>query len=113
MAATITITVTETTNADVSTEAISQTISVANPVDDRRTYNIASGDNTITVPNGATVALVTPPSSNTYALKEKSVSGDAGEPRAANLPFVVTLSGQTSFVLNASGAVGNTVVHCW
>ena len=113
MSATITITGSETTNNDVSTETVSFSEAVANPVDDRRIYTIMSGDNTITVPPGATYGIVFPPSNNTYALKTKNSLSDSGEPRAANLPFVVTFAGQTSFLLNAGGVVGNTVVHCW
>lgn len=111
MTATVMVTINDNGNGELTTELLTLSASVANPVDERIVQNLTSGDNTITVPSGATYCACLPPSSNTQALKEKSTGTDAGEPRGMNLPWLMTLNGQASFVINAAGAVTDMVFH--
>lgn len=75
---------------------------------------LVSGNNSFTVPAGAVGCLITPPNTNTVALKTKTTSGDTGEniPQATpslrqfdpnNLPA-------TLYINAASNTTGNTTV---
>lgn len=67
---------------------------------------LSTGNNTITVPAGATWLLIVPPSGNAIQLTLKGVSGDTGFAldltRATLLPLT---AGTTSVILSAAGNV--------
>ena len=67
---------------------------------------LTTGNNTITVPTGATWMLIAPPSGNTVQITLKGASGDTGFgldlTRATLLPLG---AGTTSVILNAAGGV--------
>lgn len=67
---------------------------------------LASGNNTVTVPAGATWMLIAPPSANTVQLKLLGTGTDSGFAldltRATLLPLP---TGTTSVILNAAGNV--------
>lgn len=71
--------------------------------------NLSSGNNTITVPTGGTVACsvtIIPPPGNAVQITLKGIAGDTGI--ALHLTQTLTLSlasSVTSFVLNAASAV--------
>ncbi len=63
---------------------------------------LASGDNTITVPTGATAVLIQPPLANAIALTLKGAGGDTGILLHKIYPTLVSLSaGQTTLIINA------------
>ncbi|HLV80731.1 MAG TPA: hypothetical protein VKT32_10630 [Chthonomonadaceae bacterium] len=111
MAATVTTTVNDNSLGEITTELLTLSFSVANPLDDRQVLNLATGDNTISIPAATTIVVVYPPATNTQALKQKSTGSDAGEARGANIPWYFPVNGQTTFVLNAAGTVTGLVVH--
>lgn len=83
----------------------------SNPIspDEENYVNLASGDNTITVPTvGVTAfgAVIIPPSTNTAVLTLKGNAGDTGVALNRKNPSQIGLdSGVSSFILNASAAV--------
>lgn len=72
--------------------------------------NLASGDNTITVPSSApavvTAVTIVPPSGNTQALTLKGIGADTGFKIHKTDPSSIALDPTTaSFVINAAGTV--------
>lgn len=70
---------------------------------------LVTGDNTLTVPSGATAVLIVVASGNTAALKVRTNlnSGDAGLPIGTAGPILVSLaSGATSLIVNAAAGGG-------
>lgn len=74
--------------------------------------SLGNGDNTITVPTNASVAVLIPPVSNTtISFKIKGASGDTGILISKAAPTVLTLDpSQSSFIINASGGIGVFVI---
>lgn len=67
---------------------------------------LASGNNTITVPSGATGVTIKPPDDNEETITFKGVNGDTGV--ALHLTDATSIglkSSVTSFVLNASATI--------
>jgi hypothetical protein len=65
-----------------------------------------SGDNVISVPTGATSAVIYPPANNTFGITLKGAGGDTGIPLRRNVWSVLSLDGSaTSFILNAANIV--------
>lgn len=68
---------------------------------------LANGDNTFTIPAGASTILVDFPSTNTNAKTLKGVGGDTGIglfPSGLNFLNVPAGSGSTTFIINSTGA---------
>lgn len=77
---------------------------IVTPIDSRSLLSLASGANTITVPAGATMCIIIPPTTNTtVTLTLKGVTGDTGVPIAKATPTVLTLGTLATFCLTASG----------
>lgn len=68
-------------------------------------YELTTGANTITVPDGATGATIIPPSTNTETITLKGISGDTGIALALTSPTSLGLATVTSFVLTVGGDV--------
>lgn len=64
-----------------------------------RTTLTQAANNTITVPSGAKLCVIVPPTDNTQAVTFKGVNGDTGYVIDPNEPTVIAVSG-SSFVLN-------------
>jgi hypothetical protein len=75
-------------------------------------FNLASGANTITVPDKASLVIIVPPVTNIATLILKGVSGDVGIALDANAPTVFSREAgtSTSFVLTAGAAVAGLKV---
>ena len=71
--------------------------------------NLASGNNTITVPTGGSTVLgctILPPSANTTNMTLRGVAGDTGVQLHDSDPSSIAIDpAVTSFVLNAAGAI--------
>ncbi len=66
---------------------------------------LSSGDNTITVPTGASGVLIQPAATSTVSKRIKGNAADVGFPISPSASAYLPIpSGATSFVLNASGA---------
>lgn len=90
------------TGLPTGAKTFSGTISSAAAVGQTTEVTLASGDNTITVPTGATAALIQPPSANAVALKLKGAAGDTGIAIHKTMPSILALdASQTDFILNA------------
>jgi hypothetical protein len=73
---------------------------------------LSSGNNSITVPTGATALTIAPPSGNTVAITLKGVNGDTGIALHRTHPTSIGIySTVTAIVLNAGSAV--TVKLIW
>ena len=72
---------------------------------------LASGNNTITPPAGATACTIQKPFGNTVALTLKGVNGDTGIALHLTDPDTISLAGAISFVINAASGV--TVHLIW
>lgn len=111
MAVEASITISGTVAGGPSTKTIRKTVSDTDSASDSRLIDIASGDNTITVPKKATGCILTPPAGNTVVLKIKGAGGDTGIQISKVNPFVymfdvdATASATTSFILNAAAAL--------
>jgi hypothetical protein len=86
------------------------TIIGANLIGEIRDLTLASGDNVITVPTGATAVWIVPSSTNTQALKVRTNldAADAGLPISASDPFgpwSFRALGVTTITINAGGSV--------
>jgi hypothetical protein len=71
-------------------------------------YGLASGNNTFIFPDETTLALLIPPSDNTFALVLKGVAGDTGIALGRTTATVISRSGlgvANSFVVNAAGDI--------
>jgi hypothetical protein len=68
--------------------------------------NLASGDNTLAVPVGATVLVFTPPAANTQALRSKGNAADVGVGmhKTRMQTFHLDASGD-DVIINAAGVV--------
>jgi len=77
---------------------------------DVNTVSLASGDNTITVPTGATVMLFIPPTSNAETIKIKGAAGDTGFTISPTKPTVFTYAAG-AIILNASGTVAGCEIN--
>lgn len=79
---------------------------------------LASGDNTLSVPPGATGCVIIPPQNGAVALKLRSSlnSGDAGLPISANQPSEYTFptgGAPTTLILNAGSAQAALLTIWW
>ena len=104
MAASASITISgSVTSLPSGTKTLTGTITSAAAVGEVTDVTLASGDNTIDVPTGATAVLITPPSGNAVALKLKGNSGDTGILIHKTFPTVLALDAtQTTFIVNAA-----------
>ena len=91
---------------------ISETYTIvgSNIVGEVLTLNLASGDNTITIPPSAISVAIVPPNTNAQALKVRTNlnSGDAGLPISATDPwgpYCWRGLAPTSLIINAGGTV--------
>lgn len=66
---------------------------------------LASGNNTITVPDDAIGVTIIPPTSNAVVITLKGVNADTGISLALNSPTSIGLNEVTSFVLNAASEI--------
>lgn len=64
-----------------------------------------AGDNTVTIPTGATGVRIMPPSANTQALTLKGVAGDTGILIHKTDYTSIALGAASSFVINVAGTV--------
>jgi hypothetical protein len=95
-------------DGSVTVGPISMTTSSA--VYQRTTLSLASGNNTISVPAGATICILIFPADNTNAVKIKGASGDTGVTLNKVGKCVLQLdSGQTTFILNAADTTAGTI----
>ena len=85
--ATITTTASITGPNGVVTEQISEVQTIASPFGDVSNIPLSSGDNTITIPAGASVFMFVPPPANIIQLTAKLHSGDTGQAISPNQPF--------------------------
>ena len=90
---------------------VSWTLSAPLLTVDRETLT-QGANNTITVPSGATLCVIVPPTDNTQALTLKGVAGDTGYVIDANTPTVLALSG-SSFVINVGAGSNIAVEFSW
>ena len=73
--------------------------------------DLASGNNTITVPSGALGCTIKPPTGNAQTLTLKGVNGDTGIALAKVSPTSLGLdTGVTSFVISAGNTVSGVVI---
>ena len=84
------------------TRTIEALWTIGTPIVDVQSIRLASGDNTITWPSGATVCIATPPTAETVTLTLKGAGGDTGVTIANNAPFVLTKGTAADFIINAS-----------
>lgn len=85
-------------------------ISASSAVDDERVVSLSSGDNSITIPTGATAVVLIPPAANVQTL---ALGASGIVPIHATNPTLLSLrSGTTSLVVNAGGSVSGFVVRC-
>jgi len=73
------------------------------------TVDLASGDNTLTVPAGTTLVVITPPTTNTVALKVKGAAGDTGWLISKTKPTPMTYDSGPAIINAASAVTGATV----
>jgi len=82
------------------------TLQVSNAVGTITDLSLISGDNTISVPTGATRAVILIPDTNTSLIRLKDNVGDTGIAIALTGWLVLSLdSTQTVFILNAAGPI--------
>lgn len=67
--------------------------------------DLVLGNNTITVPSGATGVVIIPPTGNTDNITLKGVAGDTGFLLHDTNPSYIALGGSASFVLNAADTI--------
>lgn len=72
---------------------------------------LVSGNNTITVPTGATGVTIIPAEDNAVALTLKGVNGDTGIALALTSPTSIGLASVSSFVINAGGSVTVRLIY--
>jgi hypothetical protein len=80
---------------------------IASPVAGRvDPFDLSSGFNLVSPPDGATVCIFTPPSDNAETLTLKGVTGDTGVKLSETSPVVISLDGSaTTFGITAGGTV--------
>ncbi len=78
---------------------------IGTPIVDVQAIRLASGDNTITWPDGATLCIAVPPPTETVTITLKGVGGDTGIEVASAEAFVISKGTPASFIINA-GALG-------
>jgi hypothetical protein len=101
------------TGSDTGDKLVQATWTLAAPIlDVDRTALTQGADNTITVPTGASVCVIVPPSTNTQAITFKGIGADTGYAIDADAPTVLGLSG-SSFVLNLAAGSNQTVEFNW
>lgn len=71
-----------------------------------------AANNTITVPSGAKLCVIVPPTANTQAVLLKGVGGDTGYAIDPNEPTVLCVSG-SSFVLNLAAGSNQSFEFNW
>jgi len=82
------------------------TLQVSNAVGSITDLSLLSGDNTVSIPTGATRAVVLIPDTNTTLVRLKGIVADTGIAIAKTGWSVLSFDAvQTSFVLNAAGPV--------
>lgn len=95
----------------VGSRSISQTITASTAVDATQVLTLSSGNNTVTVPTGATVCVIAGPNAvspipnPSYAgvLTVKGVAGDTGIIMSAKWPTVLSWdTAPANFVINAT-----------
>lgn len=72
---------------------------------------LASGANTITVPTGATLVILVPPTTNTETVTLKGVTGDTGRQISKTRPTVLAWETGTDFFLLTSGAIAGYEIY--
>lgn len=104
MAASGTISIQGTiTGLPTGTKTYAGSIPCASAVGEIHDLILASGDNTITVPTGATAVLIQPPATNAVALKLKGDAADVGVKISKTLPTLLSLDQtQATFIVNAA-----------
>lgn len=79
--------------------------SITAGVADIQTVALVTGDNTITIPTGATFMIVSPPSTATSVITVKGAGGDTGHKIAQAVSTPLTVDDQTTTILNVSANV--------
>ena len=84
-------------------------------VSEVRTLALSTGNNTVSIPTGASAVIITPPLSNTKTLTFKGVTGDTGLRISRTHPTLIALETltpdiPTTFVLNAQSPGFNVEV---
>jgi len=74
------------------------------PLDVRQQITVGTSFTAVTVPSGASLCVIIPPTTNTNALTLKGVTGDTGIPISPSQPTVIPCVGSTAFGLLATGA---------
>lgn len=97
------------TNAAIGEQNVAVELDIPSPVADVRTVDLSSGDNTITVPSGTRLIILTPPTTNSHNLTLKGHSGDTGIGiRNAEPNFIPYRTG--TVIVNAGGSVAGCIV---
>jgi len=93
----------------VATETGETIINISLPINFNTMYSIikglASGDNTITVPNhpdSVSIVMFVPDPTEVIAVNLKGSGGDTGTTLSYLAPTIFPLSGQSSFILHAA-----------
>lgn len=71
---------------------------------------LSSGDNTLSVPTGTTLIVITPPTSNSLALKVKGAGGDTGVAISKTKPTVLTWDSGT-VIINAANTIAAATIR--
>ena len=90
----------QVTGGDTGDKLVNVAWTISTPLNLTERPTITQGaNNTVTVPSGATLCVISPPTDNTQAVTFKGVAGDTGYAIDANTPTVIAVSG-SSFVIN-------------
>lgn len=95
------------------TRAVDQTVTApTTAVDSTQTLVTGgAGFNAITVPTGATAALIIPDPANTQTIQLKGVTGDTGIPLSKTQPSLITFGATPAFGLTVGGVVTIVIVY--
>ena len=91
------------------TKSISGLITTQSAVGEVLDVALATGDNPISIPAGATAVMITPPAGNITAIKIKGATGDAGVLIHKTFPTLLALDPMAVLILNAAAALSATV----
>jgi hypothetical protein len=91
---------------DLDAESLGTTLqwALTSGVYERRFVTLASGDNTLTVPTGAKILVVLPPTTNGSAIKVHSSSAASAWTLLPSQPSVLTL-GAAPYIVNAGASI--------
>ena len=84
------------------TKIINAPWTVATPIAHTVDSALASGDNTITWPTGASGVVIVPSTNETATLTLKGAGGDTGVEISSVNPIVLTKGSSATFIVNAS-----------